>query len=66
MIRSGLPNLLLQLIAEVTIFPYVAEIAEERAGGDEETGEENPAAAFVGEFAHLAEADGNDEGRQCG
>ena len=66
MIWRRLANLLAQRIAEIPIFPHVAKIPEERAGGDEQAGEENPAAALVGELPHLAKADGDDESRQGG
>ena len=66
MTRRGWPDLLLQLIAEVAVPAYVAEIGKEGCAGDEDTDEKNPAAAPVGKAAHLAKADGDEKGSQRG
>lgn len=63
---SALPDLLPELIAEGAVLTHVAEIREECSCGDEQPDQENPAAALVGEAAHLAEADGDEESGEGG
>ena len=63
---SGLPYLLLELVAEVAVVAYVPEILEQRGGGKEKKDQQERAAARVGVAAHLPEADRNDERSQRG